>query len=93
MKITLVKKVLADGSPCAKCNDVQEKLEQNDQLQFIDRTVIADVRDPQSEGLELARKYNVERAPFFIVEEDGTEPVIFTVYFKFAKEVLQAKAS
>jgi hypothetical protein len=30
----------------------------------------------------------VERAPFFVVEEEGKEAEVFTVYFKFAKEVL-----
>ncbi|AMX02516.1 hypothetical protein [Microbulbifer thermotolerans] len=92
MKITLVKKILADGSPCAKCRDVQQKLEENDQLRFIDQTLIADMRDEQSPGLQLARKYNVERAPFFVVEEEGREPQIYTVYFKLVKDVLQKKA-
>ncbi|MCX2840074.1 hypothetical protein OQJ59_00375 [Microbulbifer thermotolerans] len=92
MKITLVKKILADGSPCAKCRDVQQKLEENDQLRFIDQTLIADMRDEQSSGLQLARKYNVERAPFFVVEEEGREPQIYTVYFKLVKDVLQKKA-
>lgn len=88
MKITLVKKVLEDGSPCAKCGDVQEKLEERDQLRFVDETVIADVRDENSRGMQLARQYNVDRAPFFIVEREGEAPEIYTVYFKFAKEVL-----
>lgn len=90
MKITLVKKVLEDGSPCAKCGDVQERLEQRDQLRFIDETVIADVRDENSRGMQLAREYNVDRAPFFIVEKEGEEAEIYTVYFKFAREVLGA---
>lgn len=88
MKITLVKKVLEDGSPCAKCGDVQEKLDQKDQMRFIDETVIADVRDENSRGMELAREHKVNRAPFFIVEREGGEAEIYTVYFKFAKEVL-----
>ncbi|SDZ82355.1 hypothetical protein [Microbulbifer marinus] len=89
MKITLVKKILADGSPCAKCRDVQQKLEEQDLLRFIDQTLIADVRDEQSEGMQIARQYSVERAPFFLVEEDGRPPQIYTVYFKLVKEVLQ----
>ncbi|WHI46853.1 hypothetical protein [Microbulbifer sp. VAAF005] len=89
MKITLVKKILADGSPCTKCRDVEEKLEENGQMQFIDQTLIADVRDPQSPGLQLAQQHKVERAPFFVVEREGKEAEIFTVYFKFAKEVLR----
>lgn len=91
MKITLVKKILADGSPCAKCRDVQQKLEENDQLRFIDQTLIADVRDEQSPGMRIAREHKVERAPFFLVERDGRAPEIYTVYFKLVKEVLQEK--
>ena len=93
MKITLVKKILADGSPCAKCRDVQQKLEENDQLQFIDQTLIADVRDEQSPGMQLAKKYGVDRAPFFLVEKDGQEPQVYTVYFKLVKEVLPLAAA
>lgn len=88
MRITLVKKVLADGSLCAKCNDVEQKLKENDQEKFLDETLIADERDPESAGMQLAQRLNVQRAPFFVVEEDGKEPAVYTVYFKFVKEVL-----
>ncbi|WP_323844428.1 hypothetical protein [Microbulbifer magnicolonia] len=93
MKITLVKKILADGAPCAKCRDVQQKLEEHNQLRFIDRTLIADVRDEQSAGMQIARKYGVDRAPFFLVEQEGREPEIYTVYFKLVKEVLAKKTA
>ncbi len=93
MKITLVKKILADGSPCKKCGDVLDKLESSGQMQFIDEVLVADESDPTSPGMELARRYDVNRAPFFLVEEDGQEPRIFTVYFKFVKEVLDQKTS
>lgn len=91
MKITLVKKILADGSPCQKCADVLEKLESGGHLQYIDAIVTADERDPDSEGLAIAKQYEVDRAPFFVIEEDGKEPVIYTIYMKFLKEVLQQK--
>jgi hypothetical protein len=29
----------------------------------------------------------VPRAPFFVVDRDGVEKKVYTVYFKFAKEV------
>jgi len=48
MKITLVKKVLADGSPCKKCGDVLEKLESNGQMRRIDEILVADERDANS---------------------------------------------
>ncbi len=93
MKITLVKKILADGSPCKKCGDVLAKLEANDQMQHIDEVLVADERDNTSAGMVLANKYSVDRAPFFIVEKEGHEPVIYTVYFKFVKDVLEQKTS
>ena len=90
-RITLVKKVLADGSPCAKCIDVADKLKENDQEKYLDQTLIADVRDPESAGIQLAQSLQVERAPFFVVEEEGKEPLVYTVYFKFVKEIIDGK--
>ena len=57
------------------------------------RIVIADEADDQSEGMLLAAHYNIDRAPFFIVEHEGADPVIYTIYFKFVKEVLDAETS
>lgn len=93
MKIIFVKKIKLDGSPCAKCADVQQQLEKNQQLGFINETLIADERDPDSAGMLLAKKYQVDRAPFFVVEKETGEVQIYTVYLKFAKEVLQQKTS
>lgn len=89
MHITLVKKILADGSPCSKCADIVERLESSGNMRFINRTVIADLRDPNSEGLQIAQQYNVERAPFFVVQTDNGDTVIYTVYLKMVKEMLE----
>lgn len=91
MKITLVKKILKDGSPCKKCGDVLEKLETGGHMSSIDVVAVADERDPNSDGIALAKQYNVDRAPFFIVERDGQEAQVYTVYMKFLKEVLEQK--
>ncbi len=93
MHITLVKKILADGSPCKKCADVIGKLEASNQMQYIDKIVTADERDSNSEGLKLAEKHSVGRAPFFLVEQEDKPAVIYTVYFKFVKEVLDGKTN
>lgn len=89
MKITLVKKILADGSPCRKCGDVINRLEESGHMSRIDQIVIADERNPTSEGMLLAAEHNVDRAPFFIVERDDGKIDTYTVYFKFVKEVLE----
>ena len=91
MKITLVKKILADGSPCKKCGDVLSRLDDSGQMARIDEVVIADERDPTSMGMLLAAEYSVDRAPFFVVEQDNGKVDIYTVYFKFVKDVLEQK--
>ncbi|OUR88413.1 hypothetical protein A9Q81_24040 [Gammaproteobacteria bacterium 42_54_T18] len=91
MKITLVKKILADGSPCKKCGDVIGRLEDSGQMARIDEVVIADERDPTSPGMLIAAEHSVDRAPFFVVENDNGKVDIYTVYFKFVKDVLEQK--
>lgn len=93
MKITLVKKIMADGSPCKKCGDVLQKLEDSGQMAHIDEILVADERDPESEGVKLATKLDVNRAPFFVVEREGKNPEVYTVYLKFVKEVLAHQTS
>ncbi|MGI9274973.1 MAG: hypothetical protein ACR2PT_09020 [Endozoicomonas sp.] len=88
MRITMIKKELADGSPCKKCGEVMARLEASGHINRIDRILVAKENDPGSEGALLADFYQVDKAPFFIVEEDGQEARIFTIYFKLVKEVL-----
>ena len=93
MKITMVKKRMADGSPCKKCREVDEKLRAANQLHCIDEIIYADESDPNSAGMQLSARYGVDRAPFFVVERDNKLPQIYTVYFKFVKEVLNADST
>ena len=93
MKITFVKKIKADGSACRKCAEVQQRLENDGYINKIDQTIIADERDTNSEGMLLAKQYNVSQAPFFIIEEQGKETQIYTVYFKFVNDILKGSSS
>ncbi|WP_461534821.1 hypothetical protein [Spongorhabdus nitratireducens] len=86
--ITFVKKTLADGSPCKKCNDVTARLESSGQMQHISKILVAEESNPDSEGMQLASKLNIDKAPFFIVEYEGEEPQVFTIYFKLVKDIL-----
>lgn len=88
MHITMVKKIKADGSPCKKCADVEERLYATGLQDRIDNIAIADERDPDSEGMQLARKHQVDRAPFFIVKDEQGQTRIYTIYFQLLKEVL-----
>ncbi len=56
-KITFVKKILANGQPCGKCRDVEERLTAGNHWRAIDRVVIADERDPDVGG-NAARRAN-----------------------------------
>ena len=90
MNITMVKKILDNGSPCRKCQEVDKRLTDGGYQNRINRVVIADERDPESEGMRLAKMHNVKLAPFFIVEDSNGNETIYTVYFKFVKEILNA---
>ena len=86
MRVTFVKKILANGAPCPKCGDVERRLRDNGLMSRIDHVAVADERAPDSEGMRIARRHGVDVAPFFLVEEDGTTRV-HTIYFKFVREV------
>lgn len=88
MRITFVKKILKSGEPCPKCADVSARLEASGQLARIDEVIVADERDPDSAGMKLAIAHGVTVAPFFLVEQGG-ETTVYTVYLKFAREVLR----
>lgn len=93
MQITMIKKIREDGTACRKCAEVEQRLAEAGLSDQIDRVIIADERDPDSEGMQLAARYNIDRAPFFMVEEEDREPQIYTVYMKFLKEVLNRETS
>jgi hypothetical protein len=93
VRITMVKKILADGSPCRKCVEVEARLRDGGHLNRIDSIVIADERDPDSEGQKLARRHGVELAPFFIIEQDDGSTRVYSIFLRFLREVLQGDAS
>ena len=85
--ITFVKKILADGQLCKKCKEVSERLCAENLMDVIDHIAIADERDADSEGVRLAKQHNVERAPFFLVEDEAGNITVFDIYFKFKKHM------
>lgn len=92
MHITFVKKIHADGRPCPKCEDVERRLREGGHWHRVDAVVVADDREPESEGMGLARELKVERAPFFIVR-DGPDVRVYTIFFRFLREVLDGTGS
>ena len=87
--ITFVKKILLNGELCKKCQEVSERLQKEDLMKTINHIAIADERDADSEGMRLAKQYDVSRAPFFLVEDQGGKVEVFDVFFKFKKFINQ----
>ena len=93
MQITMVKKLFADGTPCKKCIEVEQKMREAGQLDRIDQIVVAEEADPNSAGMLLAAEHGIDRAPFFIVEHEDQPTQLYTVYLKFVKEILAVPTS
>lgn len=93
MNITMVKKILTDGTACRKCQQVEDRLVEAGLRDKIDTIIIADERDNNSEGMRLAARHQVNQAPFFIVRDDHGNETVYTVYFRFIKEIFNRNAS
>lgn len=93
VRVTMVKKRLASGEPCAKCAQAEEMLRRRQLWERIDHVVWADERDAQSEGMLLAERHQVTLAPFFLVERDGGETVVFTSALQLVKELSRGTAA
>jgi hypothetical protein len=81
--ITFVKKIQSNGELCKKCKEVSDRLERDGLLDVINHIAIADERNIDSEGIRLAKHHHVERAPFFIVEDEDGSIHVFDIFFKF----------
>src|SRR5690606_35374870 len=74
MHITMIKKRLASGEPCAKCRQTEDMLMRRGLWDRIDEVVWAVEGDADSAGMVLARAHGVTTAPFFVVrDEDGRD--------------------
>ncbi|MEA5596738.1 hypothetical protein [Rivularia sp. UHCC 0363] len=94
MYIKLVQKIKLDGNPCQKSAKVLNNLKELNLLDKIDEIITADERQQSdSEGFNLARKYQVPSAPFFIVEDNEAIPKIYTAYYRFMKDIFKISIS
>ena len=74
MKVTMVKKRLADGSECKKCLEATAFLKDKGVWDQIDEIVWYDETADSSPGALLAQQFEMERAPVFIIERKNREP-------------------
>ena len=94
--ITMVKKLMPDGSACRKCNDIEARLERDGLLDQIDTHIYMDTEAPSDPGTKLAVKHEVKVAPFFVVHSlgaAGEEEDVYTAYLKMKKQVFGKAAS
>jgi hypothetical protein len=75
----MVKKRLEDGRECRKCAQATEQLKHRGLWQRIDEVVEARDGDASSPGAQLAARFGIDTAPFFVVRDDGGEQVYTSV--------------
>jgi hypothetical protein len=103
--ITMVKKLMPDGTACRKCDEIQLRLEKDGLEQHIDSVLYMDPNTPGvDQGTKMAMQHGVKTAPFFVVrthnvglasaaaEEDAHEDV-YTAYLKMKKQVFGKTAT
>src|SRR5688572_18309297 len=90
-RLVMVKKRLANGEPCGKCADAERLLKERGLWERIDEVVWADELDPESAGVQLARKYQVQLAPFYVLHDETGERVV-TSTLKLVQELTRAAA-
>ncbi|HMJ12814.1 MAG TPA: phosphoadenylyl-sulfate reductase [Polyangiaceae bacterium] len=93
MRVTMVKKQLANGEPCRKCLQAQELLQNRGLWDRVHDVVWAIEGDPDSPGMRLARQHGVDLAPFFIVTPDAGEPRVYDSVLRLIRDELQPSAS
>ena len=79
MHITMVKKRLADGSECRKCQEATAHLQSRGLWSRVDEVVWADECDPTSPGWALGQRLGIDAAPFFLVRDAQGESAYVSV--------------
>jgi hypothetical protein len=88
MHITMVKKRLADGTECRKCQEATEHLKSRGLWERVDQTIWALEADPESPGMRLGRDLGIDKAPFFLVREGDEAPAVYVSVLQLVRERL-----
>ena len=91
MQVTMVKKRLAGGEPCRKCLQAEEILRTRGAWHRIDRVVWAVEDEPESEGMQLARTYGMDTAPFFLVDDSDGARVAYDSVLKLLRDRFESE--
>jgi len=93
VRVTMVKKRLADGNPCAKCAQAEDLLRRRGLWERVDEVVWAVEGEPDSPGMRLGAHHRVDRAPFFVVTDDHGDETVYESALLLIRERLSAPAS
>ena len=88
MHVKMVKKRLASGEPCRKCLQAEQLLRARGAWERIDEVVWAVEDEPDSEGMRLARRHNIDAAPFFVVDEGNGAEIAYGSVLQLLQERL-----
>jgi phosphoadenosine phosphosulfate reductase len=92
MHVTMVKKRFADGETCRKCAQAEDLLKSRGLWDRIDEVLWADENDAASPGAQLAARFGVELAPFFVVRDEDDRPTVYSSVLKLIQERLAPSA-
>jgi hypothetical protein len=93
MHITMVKKALRGGADCRKCEEASDYLKSRGLWHRVDEVIWAIEEDPDSPGMALGRAHGVDRAPFFIVRDEGRDPAVYTSVLQLVRERLNTQVT
>jgi phosphoadenosine phosphosulfate reductase len=93
MHVTMVKKRLANGETCRKCAQAEELLKNRGLWQRIDEVLWVDETDASSPGAQLAARYGIDLAPFFVVRDNDDRAVVYASVLKLIQERLAPGAA
>jgi phosphoadenosine phosphosulfate reductase len=91
MRITLIKKRLASGKICEKCEQAEALLRSRGLWDRIDEVAWAVEGDPDSPGMLLSKRHGVELAPFFVVTGDDGADTVYTSALRLIRDLFPEK--
>jgi phosphoadenosine phosphosulfate reductase len=92
MRIAMVKKRLASGKTCEKCEQAEELLRNRGLLSRIDEVAWAVEGEPDSPGMLLSKRHAIDTAPFFVVTRDDGTDAVYTSALQLIRDLFPERS-
>src|SRR5262249_5321219 len=89
MHVAMIKKKLASGEPCKKCQQAEDLLKTRKLWSRVDEIIWAVENEGDSPGMRLAEQHGIESAPSFIVTRDDGQTRAYDSVLTLIREELQ----